>query len=342
MTALSFSGPSVAQRRFWLGLASLLAALLVLIVLSLGVGSKFIPPLTVLDALVANDPRNFDHRVVTSLRLVRMEAGLLAGMALGVAGALLQPIIRNPIAEPGVLGLNAGAALMVVVASTVMGGMVFDGWARPWIAASGAIVLFGLVLGLSSAGHNGPTPLKVTLAGVAMTAFAGALTNALLILDEDTLRSLRNWFAGTLAGKSFDDLLNATPVIVVGMGLAMVIAGPLNALALGEKAAAGLGVKVQQVRLAGLVATALLAGAAVAVAGPIGFVGLVVPHIVRRFAPPDMAAIIPLCALAGACVLLAADIIARVVIAPQEVPAGIVTAGLGAPLFVYLVARYFR
>lgn len=335
-------GRHAAQRRFWTGFAVLSIALAIACLSSLAIGSKVIAPATVLDAFLRFDPKNFDHRVIASLRLVRVEAALLVGSALGVAGALLQSIIRNPIAEPGILGLNAGAALLVVAASTVTGGAVFDGWARPWVAAIGACALFGLVLGLSSAGRNGPTPLKVTLAGVAMTAFAGALTNAMLILNENSLQLLRNWFAGHLAGKSPDELAYALPVIVLGGVVAMLIAGPLNAMALGEKAAAGLGVRVREVRIIGLLATALLAGAAVAVAGPIGFIGLVVPHIVRRFAPADMVAIIPLCAMGGAIVLLIADIIARTILSPQELAAGIVTAAVGAPIFVYLVARYFR
>ena len=153
---------------------------------------------------------------------------------------------------------------------------------------------------------------------------------------------LRNWFAGYLAGKQPEELLHALPVIVTGAIIAMAVAPSLNALALGDKAAAGLGVRVREVRLVGLVATALLAGAAVAIAGPIGFIGLVVPHVVRRFAPADMAAVIPLAALGGAILLLAADIIARTVLSPQELAVGIVTAAVGAPIFVYLVARYFR
>jgi len=325
-----------------MGFGSLAALLLALSVLNLAIGSKFIAPATVIEAFLQPDARSFDHRIVTTLRLVRLEAALMVGAALGIAGALLQAIIRNPIAEPGILGLNAGAALLVVVASTVTGGTIFNGWGRPWLAAAGACVLFGLVMGLASAGRNGPTPLKVTLAGVAMTSFAGALTNAILILNENSLQMLRNWFAGHLAGKQPEDLLHALPVVVTGAVIAMAVAPSLNALALGDKAAAGLGVRVREVRLVGLVATALLAGAAVAIAGPIGFIGLVVPHVVRRFAPADMAAVMPLAALGGAILLLAADIIARTVLSPQELAVGIVTAAVGAPIFVYLVARYFR
>jgi iron complex transport system permease protein len=330
------------QSRLWFAFTAALSLLSVLSLLHIGLGSKFIGPTTVIEALLQPDAANFDHRVITTLRLVRLEAAVLTGAALGMAGALLQSIIRNPIAEPGILGLNAGAALLVVVASTVAGDILFDGWGRAWVASAGAITLFALVLGLSSAGRSGPTPLKVTLAGVAMTAFAGALTNAILLLNEQSHYALRGWFAGTLAGKDPAALLGALPVVLLGATIAMLSSGSLNAMALGEKAAAGLGVKVRQVRLLGLLATALLAGAAVAVAGPIGFVGLVVPQVVRRFSPPDMTAILPLSAIGGAVVLLAADIIARLVIAPQELAAGIVTAGIGAPAFIYLVARYFR
>ncbi|MGV3491344.1 MAG: FecCD family ABC transporter permease [Devosia sp.] len=342
MSATATLQRTASRSRFIGGLVLSVAALVGLSLLHIGLGSKFIAPTTVLDAFFAFDSRNFDHRIVTGLRLVRLESALLVGAALGMAGALLQAIIRNPIAEPGLLGLNAGAALLVVIATTASGGAIFDGWGRAWVASLGAVALFALVLGLASAGRTGPTPLKVTLAGVALTAFAGALTDAVLLLNENTFWSLRVWFAGSIAGKDPAELLGALPVVILGAVIAIAISGALNALALGEKAAAGLGVKVQQVRLLGLLATALLAGAAVAVAGPIGFLGLVVPHVVRRFSPPDMAAILPLSAIGGAIVLLAADLIARTVIAPQELATGIVTAGVGAPVFVYLVARYFR
>lgn len=206
-TISATAGQGANRRRFWVAFSGLVLALAVLCVLNLAIGSKFVAPTTVIEAFFQPDAKNFDHRIVNTLRLVRLEAALLVGAALGIAGALLQSIIRNPIAEPGILGLNAGAALLVVVASTVTGGTVFDGWARPWIASIGACILFGLVLGLASAGRNGPTPLKVTLAGVAMTSFAGALTNAILILNENSLQNLRNWFAGHLAGKQPGELV---------------------------------------------------------------------------------------------------------------------------------------
>lgn len=286
----------------------------------LGLGARWIAPQTVLQALFHYDPRNFDHRIIVDLRLVRLAAALLTGAALGVAGLLLQTVIRNPLGEPHILGLNAGASLAVVATSALgisLGGVAL---ARPLTAACGAALLFGGVMLLSSSGRGGVTPLRITLCGVALSAFASAVTAAILILDEQTLLAMRTWLAGDLAGLNWQTLRAALLPALAGLAIALIIAPRLNVLA----------------------AIALLCGSAVAVAGPIGFVGLVVPHAVRRLISEDIRLALPLAAPVGALVLLLADIAARTLAAPQELATGAMTALVGAPVFIVIAARFFK
>ncbi|EOD8955037.1 FecCD family ABC transporter permease [Klebsiella aerogenes] len=332
------------RRRTRPRLAMLLLTLMLIAgsLIHLGLGARWIAPQTVLQALIAYDPRNFDHRIIVDLRLVRLAAALLTGAALGVAGVLLQTVIRNPLGEPHILGLNAGASL-AVVATSALGLSVGDfPAARPLTAACGAALLFGGVMALASAGRGGATPLRITLCGVAISAFASAVTAAILILDEQTLLAMRTWLAGDLAGLNWATLQAALVPALSGMGLALLLAPRLNVLALGDKVALGLGVNLVQTRLLGLAAIAMLCGAAVAVAGPIGFVGLVVPHVVRRLITQDIRLALPLAAPVGALVLVLADIAARTIVAPQELATGAMTSLVGAPLFIFIAARFFK
>ncbi|MEB5695175.1 iron ABC transporter permease [Klebsiella aerogenes] len=332
------------RRRTRPRLAMLLLTLMLIAgsLIHLGLGARWIAPQTVLQALLEYDPRNFDQRIIVDLRLVRLAAALLTGAALGVAGVLLQTVIRNPLGEPHILGLNAGASL-AVVATSALGLSVGDfPAARPLTAACGAALLFGGVMALASAGRGGATPLRITLCGVAISAFASAVTAAILILDEQTLLAMRTWLAGDLAGLNWATLQAALVPALSGMGLALLLAPRLNVLALGDKVALGLGVNLVQTRLLGLTAIALLCGAAVAVAGPIGFVGLVVPHVVRRLITQDIRLALPLAAPVGALVLVLADIAARTIVAPQELATGAMTALVGAPLFIFIAARFFK
>jgi len=332
------------RRRTRPRLAMLLLTLMLIAgsLIHLGLGARWIAPQTVLQALIEYDPRNFDHRIIVDLRLVRLAAALLTGATRGVAGVLLQTVIRNPLGEPHILGLNAGASL-AVVATSALGLSVGDfPAARPLTAACGAALLFGGVMALASAGRGGATPLRITLCGVAISAFASAVTAAILILDEQTLLAMRTWLAGDLAGLNWATLQAALVPALSGMGLALLLAPRLNVLALGDKVALGLGVNLVQTRLLGLAAIALLCGAAVAVAGPIGFVGLVVPHVVRRLITQDIRLALPLAAPVGALVLVLADIAARTIVAPQELATGAMTALVGAPLFIFIAARFFK
>ena len=333
-----------ARRRARPRLALLLLTLLLIAgsLVHLGLGARWIAPQTVLQALLEYNPRNFDQRIIVELRLVRLAAALLTGAALGVAGLLLQTVIRNPLGEPHILGLNAGASLAVVATSAL--GLSFGAFpaARPLTAACGAALLFGGVMALATAGRGGATPLRITLCGVALSAFASAVTAAILILDEQTLLAMRTWLAGDLAGLNWSTLRTALVPALIGLGVALFLAPRLNVLALGDNVALGLGVNLVQTRLLGLLAITLLCGAAVAVAGPIGFVGLVVPHVVRRLVTEDIRLALPLAAPVGALVLLLADIAARTLVAPQELATGAMTALVGAPLFIFIAARFFK
>ncbi|MGR5942536.1 FecCD family ABC transporter permease [Enterobacter sp. C4G1] len=322
-------------------LAFILFALLLVAggIAHLGIGARFIAPQTVVQALLHFDPRNFDHNVIVKLRLLRLFAALTTGAALGVAGVLLQSVIRNPLGEPHILGLNAGAALAVVLTSALGLSLPFG---RPLIAAIGAGALFLLVLMFSSAGRTGLTPMKVTLCGVALSAFASSITAAVLILDEQTLLAMRTWLAGDLAGLNGEIVRTASWVAGAGFALALWLSPSLNMLALGDRMAQGLGVSLLKTRLFALLAIALLCGAAVSIAGPIGFIGLVVPQLIRRLVSVDIRVMVPLSAVCGALVLLIADLAARTLITPYELATGVMTALVGAPVFIVMASRMFK
>lgn len=322
-------------------LAFILFALLLVAggIAHLGIGARFIAPQTVLQAFFHFDPRNFDHNVIVKLRLLRLFAALTTGAALGVAGVLLQSVIRNPLGEPHILGLNAGAALAVVLTSALGLSLPFG---RPLIAAAGAGALFLLVLMFSSAGRSGLTPMKVTLCGVALSAFASSITAAVLILDEQTLLAMRTWLAGDLAGLNGEIVRTASWVAGAGFALALWLSPSLNMLALGDRMAQGLGVSLLKTRLFALLAIALLCGAAVSIAGPIGFIGLVVPQLIRRLVSVDIRVMVLLSALCGALVLLIADLAARTLFTPYELATGVMTALVGAPVFIVMASRMFK
>lgn len=338
MTTFSQGAPRRVEQAWSGGKVALVAtvALMLAGLLHVGFGAKFIPPGEALRALVDFDAANWDHVVIRRLRLPRLLVAATIGATLGLAGATIQAVTRNPLADPGILGMNAGAVLAVVLAMTFVGGAA-AGAALPWIAAAGAITVFTVVVGIASAGRSGPTPFKVTLAGASLSLFAHAATSGILIFDEQTLETIRLWRAGTLAGRPLQALVYAAPALALGGAMALAASPRLNALALGEMAATGLGVPVRRTRLMCLLATGLLAGGAVSVVGPIAFVGLAVPHAVKLFVPAENRLILPLSMLVGALVLVLADLAGRVLLAPQEIAVGIMVALLGAPVFIALV-----
>ncbi|MFH5821322.1 FecCD family ABC transporter permease [Georgenia sp. AZ-5] len=320
-------------RRRLLGLGVLLAAVAACALLSLAVGSKALPVDLVWSALVTPGGSEADV-IVREMRLPRTAVALAAGAALGLSGALMQGHTRNALADPGLLGVSAGAAFAVVIAAYVLG--VDRPSAYVWFAFAGALAATVVVLAFGSGRGN---PATLALAGAAVTALLGALTSAVVLLDVETLQAYRFWAVGSVAGRDIEVLAPMLPFLLAGTVLALANGPALNSLALGEDVARALGQHVRRARLLGVAAVTLLTGSAVAMCGPIGFVGLIVPHAARAVTGPDHRWLLPYSALAGAAVLLAADVVGRVVVRPAELQAGIVLALVGAPFFVALIRR---
>jgi iron complex transport system permease protein len=319
--------------------AWLLAAVVVLVVVcavSLAVGARGLSLETVWQALTRFDPANGDHAVVHA-RIPRTALGLLAGAALGMAGAAMQGVARNPLADPGIIGVNAGAALAVVTGIYVFGVSSLTGYI--WFAFIGAAAAAVVVYLIASMGRDGATPVKLALAGAALSAGLFSLMNVILVSSQDTLDRFRFWQVGGIAGRDWSVVLPGLPFLIVGSLIVLLAGRVLNSLALGDDVARGLGQNVGLARAVTALGIVLLCGSATALAGPIGFVGLVVPHAVRSLTGPDYRWILPFSAVLAPVLLLVSDIVGRVVLLPGEVPAGIMTAVVGAPVFVWLVRR---
>ena len=321
-------------RAMWL--AVLLAALVLACLASLAVGARSIPPATVLDALFHFDSANGDHAVVFS-RMVRTAAGLVVGMSLGLAGTAMQGVARNPLADPGILGVNAGAALAVVAGIFFFGAASVSSYL--WYAFAGSAVAAVVVYSVASLGRSGATPVKLALAGAAVAAGMGSLMSAMLVTSQDSLELFRTWQVGALAGKSWEQVLSVLPFVGVGAVILLSTGRLLNSLALGDDMARGLGQKPGLGRAVSALGIVLLCGSATALAGPIGFIGLIVPHLLRGLVGPDYRWLLPLSLLAAPVVLLLADVAGRVILLPGEVPAGILAAMIGAPVFIAVVRR---
>jgi iron complex transport system permease protein len=328
------SGPARSGRPAWL-LAAVVVLVLVTIA-SLAVGARGLPPEIVWQALTGFDPANGDHAVVHA-RLPRTALGLLAGAALGLAGAAMQGVARNPLADPGIMGVNAGAALAVVTGIYVFGISSLTGYI--WFAFIGAAAAAAVVYLVASLGRDGATPVKLALAGAALSAGLFSLMNVILVSSQDTLDRFRFWQVGGIAGRDWSVVLPGVPFLVLGAAIVLATGRILNSLALGDDIARGLGQRVGVVRGVTALGIVLLCGSATALTGPIGFVGLVIPHAVRFLTGPDYRWILPLSMILAPTLLLAADVAGRVVLLPGEVPAGIMTALVGAPVFVWLVRR---
>jgi iron complex transport system permease protein len=319
--------------RYWTGISIGIVVLLLCLLTSIAIGAREIPFETILKSVSAFD-NSFDSLVIRSLRLPRSLMAVAVGAALAVSGALMQGLTRNPLAETGLLGIEAGGALAVVMSLFLFGSSSIELYAA--VAFGGAALAAVSVYGLGSLGRGGATPLNLTVAGAAMTAFISALTTTILIISQRTLDEIRFWLAGSLAGRDFELFLLVLPLLLTGLVLALCLGNGITTLSLGEDVATSLGQRTVRVKILAAIAVVLLAGSAVAIAGPIGFVGLIVPHMVRFFIKTDYRWILPYAAIVGAILLLVADIVARVLLAPQELPVGIVTAIVGAPVFVYL------
>lgn len=278
-----------------------------------------------------------DDLIIRTIRVPRALSAALVGACLAVAGALMQGITRNPLADPGILGVNAGASFAVVITVFVFGATSSTTFAL--FAFVGAAVAAVLVYGLGSVGRGQMGPMRLAIAGAALAALLSSFTTATLILSDQTMDTIRFWLAGSVLGRDLALLQQISPYVLVGFGLALVLSRPITALMLGEDVAGGLGQKTALTKSLAVLSVVLLAGSAVAVAGPVGFIGLVVPHAVRFFVGLDYRWILPYSAIIGGIVLLGADILSRIVLSPQEIPVGVTTALLGAPFFIYL-ARY--
>ncbi len=330
----------VIRRRAWvlsLGLIVALGALVLTAIASLAVGSRAIDPGTVLAALSSYDDENPLHLMVRELRVPRTVYAIFIGAALAVCGGLIQAFTRNPLADPGILGVNAGASFAVTFAVGVLG-FTAPGSYVPF-ALGGAFVLTVLVYLLGSVGPSGATPMKLTLAGVALGAAFTGFTTAIVLQNNSTLQIMRFWGVGSVAGRELEQLAWAAPLIIAGLVLGLLSARSLNALALGDDLAQALGARIRVTRVVVIVAVTLLAGTAVAAAGPIGFVGIMIPHAVRWFTGPDQRWVLSYSLVVGAIFLLLADILGRVVLPNGELRVGIVTGLLGAPVLIALVRR---
>ncbi|TFD44761.1 iron ABC transporter permease [Cryobacterium frigoriphilum] len=325
------------RRRLILGLLVAAVLLLLAVAASFIVGTRDIALGTVLDAVFAPDRSVTDHTVVLDLRVPRTVVGLLAGLALGLAGALMQGVTRNPLADPGLLGVNAGASLFVVAGIAWFG--VTSALGYVWFAFIGAAVATTVVYLIGSLGREGATPVKLALAGTALTAALTSLITIVLLTDGEAFDRYRFWAAGSLVARGLDSTLPLVPFIVAGTLLAVAAARMLNALALGDDLARGLGQNLVTARIVCAVAVVLLCGSATAMAGPIVFVGLAVPHLARWFTGPDYRWILAYSALLGPALLIFADVLGRILARPGEIEAGLVVAFLGAPVLIALVRR---
>ncbi|MFJ4467529.1 FecCD family ABC transporter permease [Streptomyces sp. NPDC089424] len=327
--------PVSYRRRRVIGLVAALTVLIVLMMLSVMVGSKTIPVPVIWDALF-NPPSRPDQFAIRDFRLPRTIVGLVVGVALGLSGALIQALTRNPLADPGILGVHAGASFAVTVAVGVLGVREAQGYM--WFAFAGALIVTLLVLALGST-RKGSSPVVMVLAGVCVGAVLGGAREALQLTDPDAFDAMRNWNAGSIAGRPLDVVWPILPFFAVALVLSFAVSGPLNALALGDELAVAQGVRLARTRVLAVIALTLLAGGATAIAGPIGFVGLMVPHMARWIVGPDQRWIFAYCVLLAPSLLLVSDILGRIVMRPGEIPVGIVTAFVGAPVLVAVVRR---
>ncbi|AGT31779.1 siderophore ABC transporter permease [Geobacillus genomosp. 3] len=287
-------------------------------------------------ALIDNNGSN-THLVVATVRLPRALIAAAVGASLAMAGALMQALTRNPLASPGIFGINAGAGFFIVIVVTFFS--VSSLQMLSWVAFIGAAVAAAIVFVISAAGQDGLTPLKMTLAGTAVAALFASLTQGMLAINEKALEEVLFWLAGSVAGRNLELLAVVFPYLAAAWLGALLLARHVNILMMGDDVAKGLGQRTNLIKAAAALLVVLLAGGSVAVAGPIGFIGMMVPHVARALAGIDHRWLLPYCALLGGILLLAADIGARYILMPREVPVGIVTALIGVPFFIYIARR---
>lgn len=318
------------------GLLIALGVLALIALLSIAVGAKAIPLGTVVHELFHHDGSD-DGVIIRSLRVPRTVLGLAVGAALGIAGALMQGLTRNPLADPGVLGINAGAAAAIVTAIAALGLRTAGSYVA--FALLGAAIAATLVYLLGSRGRSSATPVRLALAGAAVTAVLSSFVTGLTLLDTAAFNDYRFWSVGSLVTEPLSILAATGPFLLAGVVLAACLARPLNALALGDDTGRALGAHLGRTRTLGMLAVTLLCGAATATVGPVAFVGLTVPHVARAITGPDQRWVLPYSAVLAPMLLLGADIVGRIAARPGEIQVGIVTAFLGAPVFIVIARR---
>ncbi|HYK72840.1 MAG TPA: iron ABC transporter permease [Pseudoneobacillus sp.] len=323
----------------WFGLIITILLLLFTLCVSIVYGYTDTSWKTAIDAFMNYDASN-EHIVIQSLRLPRALIAAAVGGSIAIAGALMQTLTKNPLADPGIFGINAGAGLAVVISVSIFS--VANLQTFTWLAFLGATIAAVSVYFIGSLGRDGLTPMKLTLAGAAMAAMFSSFTQGLLVIDEAALEQVLFWLAGSVQGRKLEGLLAVFPYLAIGWLGSILLAKKLNVLAMGDDVAKGLGLKIGLVKIGIGIIVVLLAGGAVAISGPIGFIGIVIPHITRSIVGIDHRWVIPFSGLLGAILLLTADITARYLLMPEEVPVGVMTAIIGTPFFIYIARRGFN
>ena len=325
-----------SNNRIFIALAIEICFVILSLFLSISYGSKSIPFGDTMSYFTGGMTDEFLSAVIAA-RIPRTVFGLLAGAALGVSGALMQALPRNPIADPSILRVNTGAALFVVVGIAYLN--ISSGIRLIGISFAGALLTALFVYGIASVGYGGANSIKLALAGAAVSTALGALVNTIMLPDTQVMKQFRFWQVGSISGATWEDIKLIVPFLVIGVVCAVVLASPLNAMALGDEMAISLGVKVGVVRMFAALAGVILCASVTALAGPIGFVGLMLPHIFRQLFASDLRLVIPMSAIGGAGLLTFSDVLGRVLGRPGELEVGIITAIVGAPVFIWIVCK---
>ena len=326
----------MGKKKFVFSIILCLALLSIMAIFSISLGAKSIAFTKVIDVLLGNAPDSLEATIILQ-RIPRTVFGILAGGALGISGALMQSITRNPIADPSILGVNTGASLFVVVGIAFFN--ITVAYQYIWLAIIGAGVTAVFVYSVASMGKDGATPLKLALSGSAVSIVLGSLVSTIMLPNNRVMEAFRFWQVGSIGSATWENIMLIIPFLIVGFIISMFISGYLNNLALGDEAATALGTNVVMTRTIGALSSVLLCGATTALAGPIGFVGLIIPHIIRLIFGSEMSKMLPLSFLGSAILMLVSDIIGRVISLPGETEVGIVTAVIGAPVFILAIRK---
>ena len=326
----------MGNKKFVLSIILCLALLSIMAVFSISLGAKNIAFSKVVDVLLGNDPDSLEAAII-SQRIPRTVFGILAGGALGISGALMQSITRNPIADPSILGVNTGASLFVVAGIAFFN--ITVAYQYIWLGITGAGVTAVFVYSVASMGKDGATPLKLALSGSAVSIVLGSLVSTIMLPNNRVMEAFRFWQVGSIGSATWENIMLISPFLIVGFITSMFISGYLNNLALGDEAATALGTNVVMTRAIGALSSVLLCGATTALAGPIGFVGLIIPHIIRLIFGSEMSKMLPLSFLGSALLMLISDVIGRIISLPGETEVGIITAVLGAPVFILAIRK---